>query len=278
MGGTLSLSTGVTGYTTATVAGVTTFTPTYTSGSIANSPVTVGAGGTLVVSISTPQQPGAVAAVAALNASSSSAQVQLGDSVLTITGNNGNNGSYLGKITTNTGTGGLAITGGTQQLGGATHHLGTLSITGTGKLDLTNSNLIVDDTSGSTAAPVADMKSGSLFTSDSISGEKLTGLTLGYLDTGTQLDIKYTWDGDLNLDGTVTNADLTAMTSGNGSSWATGDLNYDGVKNADDWSLFELGAAAYNANKGLIGAGVPEPTTLAMIGLPVVMGLRRRRR
>lgn len=53
--------------------------------------------------------------------------------------------------------------------------------------------------------------------------------------------VKYTWDGDTNLDGKVDTADYTAMTNGNGSSWGQGDLNYDGVKDASDWALYTLG-------------------------------------
>lgn len=101
------------------------------------------------------------------------------------------------------------------------------------------------------------------------------GTTLGYLDTGSMVDVMYTWYGDLNLDGTVGPSDVTAMSAGNGSSWAQGDLNYDGVKNADDWSLFFLGEAAQD---GSIPTGVPEPTTLGLLAAASVMGMRRRRR
>lgn len=101
------------------------------------------------------------------------------------------------------------------------------------------------------------------------------GTTLGYLDTGTAVDVMYTWYGDLNLDGVVNSTDLTLMTAGNGSSWNQGDLNYDGKINADDWSLFFLGDAAQD---GSIPAGVPEPTTLALFVAAGALALRRRRR
>ena len=47
----------------------------------------------------------------------------------------------------------------------------------------------------------------------------------------TSVLIRYTWVGDANLDGVVNSADL-AMISSNGSTWSTGDFNYDGVVNA----------------------------------------------
>ena len=54
--------------------------------------------------------------------------------------------------------------------------------------------------------------------------------------------IKYTWLGDTNLDGVVTVADLHNI-SATGTDWATGDFNYDGIVNADDYALFSLGLA-----------------------------------
>ena len=66
--------------------------------------------------------------------------------------------------------------------------------------------------------------------------------TLGYADNTTlhQVQVKYTWYGDLNLDGVVNNSDLELMGDGQ-PGWVGGDLNYDGVVNADDFALFMLG-------------------------------------
>lgn len=101
--------------------------------------------------------------------------------------------------------------------------------------------------------------------------------TLGYGivngSIGPEVEVMYTILGDLDLTGTVDNNDLTAMTNGDGSSWGEGDLNYDGVKNADDWSLFALGAAVGNvANL----PAAPEPSMLLLTPL-MAMAVRRRR-
>jgi autotransporter-associated beta strand protein len=242
-----------------------------TGGSIANSPVTIGSNGILAVTATSGT------AIGGLNSTSTAAQLQLNDSVLTISGG----GTYAGEISANTDTGGLAITGGTLKLtSGTTTHIGSLSITA-GSLDLTNGNLVVDDVGNSAATIIAYIASGyndgaqdgtGIITSAALTQK---GTTLGYIDTGTQLDIKYTWYGDLDLSGTVTASDLTAMNAGNGTSWSQGDLNYDGVKNADDYALFQLGAALQN---GSISAGVPEPTALGLVAIPMLMGMRRRRR
>ncbi|HEY1684655.1 MAG TPA: autotransporter-associated beta strand repeat-containing protein [Tepidisphaeraceae bacterium] len=189
------------------------------------------------------------------------------------------------------GTGTLQI-GANSMVAATAQNLSTLNVAaltiGTGGvLDLGNGNLAVNYGAGTDplSTIVSYIKngydkgnwdgispvSGAIISSASIG--KATAL--GYADTGTAVDVKYTWYGDLDLSGTVDSGDLTAMNSGNGSSWSQGDLNYDGVKNADDWSLFMYGAASQN---GSISAGVPEPTTAALALLPLLGGLASRRR
>jgi hypothetical protein len=189
------------------------------------------------------------------------------------------------------GTGTLQI-GANSMVAATAQNLSTLKVAaltiGTGGvLDLGNGNLAVNYGAGTDplSTIVSYIKngydkgnwdgispvSGAIISSASIG--KATAL--GYADTGTAVDVKYTWYGDLDLSGTVDSGDLTAMNSGNGSSWSQGDLNYDGVKNADDWSLFMYGAASQN---GSISAGVPEPTTAALALLPLLGGLASRRR
>lgn len=82
------------------------------------------------------------------------------------------------------------------------------------------------------------------------------GTGLGYSDTGGQFTIEFTWLGDANLDGLVNDLDLTAM-SASGTTWATGDFNYDGVVNADDYSLYMLGNSI-SAGRN-ISVLLPEP-------------------
>jgi hypothetical protein len=85
--------------------------------------------------------------------------------------------------------------------------------------------------------------------------------------------IKYTWLGDANLDGAVTSADLSAI-SPTGTTWATGDFNYDGVVNADDYALFMLGSAESNGVS--INSVLPEPTVAAALAGLAFSGLIKR--
>ena len=85
--------------------------------------------------------------------------------------------------------------------------------------------------------------------------------------------IKYTWLGDANLDGAVTAADLPSI-SPTGTTWATGDFNYDGVVNADDYALFQLGAAESNGTNIL--TTLPEPAFAALLIVALVLSPGRK--
>jgi MYXO-CTERM domain-containing protein len=174
-------------------------------------------------------------------------------------------------------------------------------------LDLTNNSLIYDYNLNAytTASPIGVVEglvaSGGIFTS--VGGVKAgTGLAVvennstylgantfsGSFDgqsinaessTGGAILVKYTYFGDLNLDGKVDGTDFTLMGSGL-TGWGGGDLNYAtdasgkyDVVNADDWSLFELGAAEYGAGH----VQLPEPAAVALLGLAAIPMIRRRR-
>ncbi|HWB54678.1 MAG TPA: hypothetical protein VG722_10815, partial [Tepidisphaeraceae bacterium] len=61
----------------------------------------------------------------------------------------------------------------------------------------------------------------------------------------TTIVIKYTWVGDLNMDGVVDATDLYWMSpvGTTNATWAMGDFNYDGIVNADDYALLQFGLA-----------------------------------
>lgn len=94
----------------------------------------------------------------------------------------------------------------------------------------------------------------------------------GQTVTSTTVLVKYTWYGDLNLDGVVDSSDVALMSDGN-SGWIGGDLNYDGVVNADDWGLFMLGSAVSGGHS----ITAPEPASLGLLALAAVPMVRRRR-
>jgi hypothetical protein len=156
--------------------------------------------------------------------------------------------------------------------------LDSLSLAGGAKLDIGKGQAQITYTGSGPASAIAlELKTayangtwtGSGITSSSASFAQ--GTSVGYFDTGTQVNIERTWIGDLNLDGVVNSADFALLgTAGGG--WQHGDLNYDGVVNADDYSLFDYGAAiagSRNINT------VPEP---GVLGLVLAAGLVVRRR
>jgi hypothetical protein len=93
-------------------------------------------------------------------------------------------------------------------------------------------------------------------------------------------------DGDANLDNKVDLTDFTFLASnfnGTGKSWAQGDFNGDKKVDLTDFTFlasnFNKTRGQAGSSAGAVGAAVPEPASLALLGVFVwsVAGGRRRR-
>ena len=106
----------------------------------------------------------------------------------------------------------------------------------------------------------------------------------------TDVLVRYTYDGDTNLDGVVDAADYTRIDAGfigHLTGWANGDFNYDGVVDGSDYTLMDNafdqqsgGVAAPAVSLALADRGssmaVPEPACIAVVIAVGTLGRRRR--
>lgn len=102
----------------------------------------------------------------------------------------------------------------------------------------------------------------------------------------TDILVMYTYLGDTNLDGTVTDADLTATLKGirtGATGWENGDNNYDGIVNGVDLAnlltAMRLQGAPFQFVVGTppSNGAIPEPAGLALLSLAIPLMTRRRR-
>jgi autotransporter-associated beta strand protein len=175
-------------------------------------------------------------------------------------------------------------------------HPSTFGATGTGKLDLTNNELIAAGNVGDALALVGNGASSNVVTSTA-------GLMLGYKDAGSgNYEIRATLLGDSDLDGQVNVADLANL-AGNfgktaGQFWINGDFDYNQNVNVADLADLagnfgkDLASSGFGSSAGAeaapaaqlasvgSGAAVPEPASLGLIGLGAIglLSGRRRRR
>ncbi|MCY2954337.1 MAG: DUF6531 domain-containing protein [Planctomycetota bacterium] len=134
------------------------------------------------------------------------------------------------------------------------------------KLNLADNDVIVSN--GDIAVITEEIKSGRIIGK----GETYTSLAAILNDTGDEdhtpiktsfagqnvlasdVLVKYTWDGDANLDGVINADDYFQIDSGyitQAKGYQNGDFNYDGVINADDYFLID---SAYIGQSGPLAA------------------------
>ncbi len=122
---------------------------------------------------------------------------------------------------------------------------------------------------------------------DNGSGGAFTTSFDGQTVSNTDILVKYTYEGDANLDGIVNGDDYDLIDNGFNNDltgWRNGDFNYDGVVNGDDYTLINNGFNNEGAGTLTIVAqdtaqvaSVPEPTSLWLLAAGMASLLARRR-
>ncbi len=184
----------------------------------------------------------------------------------------------------------LTLNGATLQLGAGSgaSTISSLTLTGNGILNLNNNSLIIDyaGESDPISAVTGYLKTGYNHGSwngpgiDSSAAAADGSYGLGYADGVSgivsglfagQIEVKYTLNGDANLDGKVDSADFGIVGVHYGqqvSGWDEGDFNYDGVVDSADFGEMALnyGDSASGASEAgpeatsLLAANTPDPS------------------
>jgi hypothetical protein len=174
----------------------------------------------------------------------------------------------------------------------------TLSINPTAALDLADNDLVVN--SGNFAQILSQVKVGPGHTTGIISSTSDGSQMLVLFDNGLVGRLewrgvaigpgavvgKYTYFGDVNIDGQVTGDDYTVIDANLntdpavGLEWLKGDANRDGIVTGDDYTVVDarlwLGVGNPLSPSNLIA--VPEPGAMATFLVMGLMGRRRVRR
>ncbi|MCY2952159.1 MAG: lamin tail domain-containing protein [Planctomycetota bacterium] len=150
-----------------------------------------------------------------------------------------------------------------------------LTLSGNGILDLADNDLIIQTGSPSTVLPqvfnwIKSARTGGTWSGPGIKTTQSTDSTgLGVAIKDDSVLVKYTWNGDANLDGIVNADDYFFVDSGfviQQGGYENGDLNYDGVVNADDYFLID---SAFIIQSGPLAAPADPPQPLFATGQPI---------
>jgi autotransporter-associated beta strand protein len=218
----------------------------------------------------------------------------------------------LASVTINAGTIAVAQRGTSGNVAG-TSRVKSLTIATGASLNLNNNTLLVDY---DTTSPLADIKAkltsgyaAGLWTGTGINSSTAASqaasthkTALGYgeitstatptaaggfsgLDS-TNVVVRYTYSGDANLDGKVDTLDFNALAGnfgGTGKVWTQADFNFDGTVDTLDFNFLASNFGQQIASDGggggaSIGALVPEPTSVTLLGVAAVGLMARRRR
>jgi hypothetical protein len=200
--------------------------------------------------------------------------------------------------------------------GGRSIKTASLTIDGSGALDLTDRGLVVDYSDTSVASQVRGYlisgRNGGTWNGPGIRSSAFDGgilHALGYAEAsdalgliGTQTAMwhgqsvdatsvlaQYTYGGDANLDGRIDvidygRIDLNAPLGTSG--WFNGDFNYDGKIDVLDYGIIDFTVAIQGAPLDTLEApragfadrftAVPEPSALALLTLGALLGCARR--
>jgi autotransporter-associated beta strand protein len=194
-----------------------------------------------------------------------------------------------GRVTlnrANTYTGSTIVQQGTLEVGTAA--LDQVLNTSAGA-DIQGGTIVYDYIDPATATTLKGLLSAGYAQTPQFSSGKLrssnstANIGLGYSDNGAgKFTVARTYYGDANLDGQVNSLDFNALAgafnTASGGVWTTGDFNYDGVINALDFNALatNFGAAPLGPGASL-GALVPEPTVLGLMGGLAGLCMRRPR-
>lgn len=212
----------------------------------------------------------------------------------------------IGALTINAGTVGVSPNGSD----GRTAIIGSLAVSGGGKLDLADNDAILQfqDLATTGGQIIAGFNNGAwngsgiVASAAAVAISPRTGLGYGlqsdvnlparnldfgygpYSPAATDVIVRYTALGDANLSGTVESTDFNRLLAGygklTGALWTEGDFNYDSKVNTLDFNFLagNFGVTVAGSIPGAsLGSVVPEPASIGLLALMMGIGSRRRR-